>query len=268
VSEEIDDPDYPDNCYGFDPFHIEPGEQQLNGQQALKYARTRATLGGDVDRAARQQQVVMAVRDKVVSLNMLPRLLVQAPRLWQSFQKNVRTNMELDEAVQLALLAQDIPGDRIRLEVIDYDYVYNETTPDGQQVLVPNRDQIRALRDQVFAPPPIPTPVIEDLPQLMRAEQARVAVHNGTSVFGLAAETETYLTRFGLQIVEIGNADSATYANTQILDFGSHPSTTLYLAQLMEIPPLNVSYSSRPEGEYDVLIILGDDWRVPESGSQ
>lgn len=265
VDEEINDPDYPDSCYGFDPFHIEAGEHDLDGAQALKFARTRATLGGDVDRAARQQQVVMAVREKVVSLNMAPRLLVQAPQLWQSFQDNVRTNMALDEAVQLALLAQDIPRDQIRLAVIDYEYVYNETTPDGQQVLVANREEIRALRDQLFAPPPIPTPVIEDLPQLMRQEQASVGIHNGTPRFGLAGDTEAYLTRFGIRVAEIGNADSATYASTQILDYGSHPNTTLYLAQLMDIPPLNISYSSKPAGDYDVLVILGNEWQVPGS---
>lgn len=265
VDEEIDDPDYPDSCYGFDPFHIEAGEQNLDGAEALKFARTRATLGGDVDRAARQQQVVMAVREKVVNPNMAPRLLVRAPQLWQSFQDNVRTNMAMDEAVQLALLAQDIPRDQIRLAVIDYDYVYNETTPDGQQVLVPNREAIRTLREELFSPPPIPTPVIEDLPQLMRQEQARVAIHNGTSSFGLAGETEAYLTRFGIEVAEIGNADSATYASTQILDYGTHANTTRYLAQLMDVPPLNISYSSRPAGDYDVLVILGNDWQIPGS---
>jgi len=63
--------------------------------------------------------------------------------------------------------------------------------------------------------------------------------------------------------VEIGNADSATYNRTQIVDFGSHPNTTRYIAQLMDVPPLNISYSSETAEDYDVLIILGDDWRVP-----
>lgn len=265
VSEAIDDPSYPDSCYGYDPFSISAGEHQMDGETALKYARTRATVGGDVDRAGRQQTVLMAARDKVLRVDMVPRLLVRAPQLWQSFQQNVETNMTLDEAIQLALLVQEIPRDSIRLEVINYGYVYNETTPDGQQVLVPNRDQIRALRDELFAPPAIPTPVIENLPQMMRQEEARVVIHNGTAVFGLAADTESYLQRYGVDVVAIGNADSATYNRTQIVDFGSHPNTTRYIAQLMDVPPLNVSYSSETAVDYDVLVILGDDWRVPGS---
>lgn len=263
VAQDIEDPDYPDNCYGYDPFYLNAGEQELNGEQALKYARTRATAGGDVDRAGRQQEVVLAARDKVLRLDMAPRLIVQAPQLWQSFQRNVETNLTLEETLQLGLLAQDIPRESIRMEVIDFDYVYNETTLDGQQVLVPDRENIRALRDQLFAPSAIPTPVIEDLPQMMREENARIMVHNGTSVFGLAGDTQTFLQGRGFNVVGVGNADSSTYPTTQILDFGSHPNTTRYLAQVMGIPPLNISYSNRSAADHDVLVILGNDWEVP-----
>ncbi|MCA9901786.1 MAG: LCP family protein [Ardenticatenaceae bacterium] len=265
VPEAIDDPDYPDRCYGYDPFSIDVGEQHLDGENALKYARTRATFGGDVDRAARQQAVILAVREKVFSLNSLPQLIAQAPQLWQTSQENVRTNMTLDEAIQLALLAQDIPRDSIRTAVLDFNYVYNETTPDGRQVLVPVRENIRQLRDQLFAPPAIPTPVIENLPALMAAEQARVAVLNGTAEFGLAASTQEYLQSFGINVVEIGNADASTYLTSQIITYGSYPNTSRYLTQLMHVPPLNVSSGTNPDGDYDILIIIGNDWRVPSS---
>ncbi|RMG91895.1 MAG: LytR family transcriptional regulator [Chloroflexi bacterium] len=263
VPEAISDPTYPDQCYGYDPFYIEAGHQTLDGATALKYARTRATLGGDVDRAARQQAVILAVRDRVLSLGMLPQLVRQAPQLWQTLQANVRTNMTLDEAVQLALLAQDIPRENITTAVIDYNYVYNETTPDGRQVLVPLRSKIRELRDELFAPPAVPTPVIENLPALMATEKARVAVYNGTAVFGLAAATQSYLQQFNINVTEIGNADSATYPTTQIIDYGSHPYTTQYLTQLMHVRPLNISTGRNPAGDFDILVIIGNDWRVP-----
>lgn len=261
VPETIDDPDYPDSCYGFDPFYIEEGTHLMNGEEALKFARTRATEGGDVDRAARQQLVILAVRDQL--LTQIPDLLVQAPQLWRTAQENVRTTMSFDEALQLALLVQEIPRENIRRAVIDYTYVYTEITPDGQEVLVPIRGNIRALRDELFAPPAIPSAFIEDLPEKMQDEGARIAVYNGTSVFGLAGETRDYLTSFGFTVVEVGNADSATYPSTQIIDFGEHPSTAQYLVQLMDVPPLNVSEGTRPEGEFDLLIILGNDWEVP-----
>ncbi|GJM40209.1 MAG: hypothetical protein DHS20C20_04910 [Ardenticatenaceae bacterium] len=265
VPEAISDPSYPDRCYGYDPFSIEAGEQYLDGETALKYARTRATFGGDVDRAARQQAVILAVRQQVFDLNNLTQLISQAPLLWQTSQENVRTNITLDEAIQLALLAQDIPRDSIRTAVLNFDYVYNETTPDGRQVLVPVRENIRQLRDQLFAPPAIPTPVIENLPALMAAEEANVAVLNGTPEFGLAASTQEYLETFGINVVEIGNADASTYLTSQIITYGSFPNSSRYLTQLMHVPPLNVSSGTNPDGNYDILIIIGNDWRVPNS---
>jgi LCP family protein required for cell wall assembly len=261
--EDIEDDTYPDNCYGYDPFYLEAGEHHLDGTQALKYARTRVTVGGDVDRATRQQQVILAVREKVMQLNQLPLLLAQAPRLWQTFQRNVHTDMTLEEAIQLALLVPEIPRDSFQTAVINYDYVYTQTTPDGRQVLVPIRENIRSLRDQLFRPPAIPTPVIENLPVLAATEGARVAVYNGTPVFGLAGSTQDYLEGKGINVAEIGNADSAAYRTTQIIDFGSHPNTTRYLTQLLSLPPLNVSNGTEPTGDFDVLVILGNDWEVP-----
>lgn len=265
VPEAINDPQYPDRCYGYDPFTIEAGEQTLDGATALKYARTRATFNGDVDRAERQQAVVLAVRDKVVSLNMLPQLISRAPQMWQNLQANVRTNLTLEEAIQLALLAQDIPSESIQTSVLDFNYVYNEMTPDGRQVLVPVREEVRILRDQLFKPPAIPTPVVENLSLLMQNEAAQVAVYNGTAVFGLAADTEAYLEANEVDVVEIGNADAATYQTTRIFDYGNHPNTTRYLSQLMDVPPLNVRADSEPAGSFDILIIIGNDWRVPGS---
>ena len=264
VPEAIDDESYPDRCYGYDPFYIEAGEHQLNGEMALKFARTRATLGGDVDRAGRQQAVVMAVRDKVLSLDMVPQLIARAPEMWQTLQTNVRTDMTPEEAVQLALLVQEIPRDSIKTAVIDYDYVYAEITPDGRQVLVPNRDNIRQLRNDLFTPPVVPTPQIQNLPALMAEENARVAVYNGTPEFGLASVTQEYLLSQGVNVTEVGNADSATYRTTQIIDYGDHLNTTRFLIQLMGIPPLNVSSGESPEGDYDLLVIIGSDWAVPE----
>jgi LCP family protein required for cell wall assembly len=266
VPEDINDPKYPDRCYGFDPFQISAGTHHLNGEQALKYARTRATFGGDVDRAGRQQQVLLAVRDAILSLDMVPRLLAQAPEIWQSLQKNVRTNMTIEEAIQLGLLAQDIPRENIRLQVIDFSYILPGITADAQQVLLPRRDRIRLLRDDLFAPAPVPPPVIEDLSTRAAEENARVAILNGTPVFGLAAETQDYLRQNNINVVEIGNADASTYATTRIFTYGDFPYTTGYLAQLLDLPPLNVrdgvNDGAIPAGNYDILIILGQDWQA------
>jgi LCP family protein required for cell wall assembly len=47
---------------------LEPKAHHLNGSQALAYARARKTEGGDFDRAQRQQQVILAIRDRVLGV--------------------------------------------------------------------------------------------------------------------------------------------------------------------------------------------------------
>ena len=263
VPESIEDATYPDNCYGYDPFFIDAGRHRLDGASALKFARTRATFGGDVDRAGRQQQVILALRDQATELSSLPQLLLRAPQLWQSLQNNVTTNMELDQIIQLARLGQEIPPENVQNVVLNFDYVYNETTPDGLQVLIPVMEKIRTLRDELFSPAPIPTPQIEALPEFMTGEGARVGIYNGTPTFGLAGVTQEFLQSLDVNVTTIDNADSSTYSSTQIIDYGSHPYTVQFLIQNMNIPPLNVSSGTNPAGNYDVLVILGSDWQVP-----
>ena len=58
---------------------LKPGTQLLDGPTALGYARNRYTADGDFDRSARQHQVIMAIRNRILSLNMLPMLVYKAP---------------------------------------------------------------------------------------------------------------------------------------------------------------------------------------------
>ena len=70
VKEAIDDPYYPGPNYSYQRFTIQPGIQTLNGETALKYARSRYTSkGGDLDRSRRQQQILSNVKDRIFSLN-------------------------------------------------------------------------------------------------------------------------------------------------------------------------------------------------------
>ncbi len=263
IPQAIDDPRYPDHCYGYDPFRIDSGSQTLDGETALKYARTRATEGGDIDRAGRQQAVILAARRQAAGR--IPDLILQAPILWQTFQNNVKTSLNLDEALQLALLAREISPEKITQVVIGYNDVILQQTPDGQDILVPRRENLRAIRDELFAVAPPPVLPLEELLGKMQQENARVAVYNGTPVFGLASATEVYLREQEVNVVEIGNADSAEYLSSQLIDFGDHPFTSQYLVDLMGIPPLNVSRGQKPDGNYDLLVILGSDWQIPEN---
>jgi polyisoprenyl-teichoic acid--peptidoglycan teichoic acid transferase len=151
VPYNISDPQYPNMWYGYDPFYIEAGSHHLNGATALKYARTRHAAS-DFQRAQRQQQVIYAVRDRVLDADMLPSLIVQGPSLLQNLSDNVYTGLTLDQMIQLALYVKDIPDANIHTGVISQEYVMGYTTEQGAAVLIPNRARLGDLMVQVFGP--------------------------------------------------------------------------------------------------------------------
>jgi LCP family protein required for cell wall assembly len=149
----ISDPIYPDNGIGYDPFYLPAGQHHLDGATALKYARTRATPGGDFDRTARQRQLVLAVRDRVTSLDLLPGLIAQSPQLWSALQTAFETDLTLGEVVDLIVMASRIPADHIVVSGVDQTCTRSWTTPDGASVLIPDQAAIEVLVTDLFSPP-------------------------------------------------------------------------------------------------------------------
>ncbi len=149
VPAPIADYNFPDMGYGYDPLVLSAGLQHLDGYTAQKYARTRHG-DSDFDRARRQQQVLFAIRDRVLSLDALPQLILQAPSLYASVSQNVSTGLTLDQMISLALWLKDLPAENITTGVIDQHYVTDYTTDDGAEVLVPYPNTLPNLLTQVF----------------------------------------------------------------------------------------------------------------------
>jgi LCP family protein required for cell wall assembly len=262
VPETIDDPEYPayDN-YGFDPLHIEAGCQQMNGALALKYARTRHS-GTDFDRSKRQQQVLLAIRDKVVTENLLPQLVAQAPTLLDTLQAAVKTDLSLDQMIQLAKLATQIDPRNIKQATIDENMVvgYNTPTDPPQNVLVPIRDKIRALRDQFFnSVPSAPAAPIGTAPT-PAAGAARIRVENGTQINGLAARTRDRLAAQGFNVVEIDSADRFDYTASQIISYQADSTVAEAVAQTLGLPAAAI-VTSTANSTIDLKVILGGDYQ-------
>jgi LCP family protein required for cell wall assembly len=123
----------------------------LDGAQALAYARVRKAAGDDFGRAERQQQVALAVIDRVLGFNMIPTLVTRAPALYGELQSGIRTNMSLDQMIAFGWLAIQIPKQDIHRGVIGPPKMVGfYTLPDGQKVIRAVPDQIRILRDEIF----------------------------------------------------------------------------------------------------------------------
>ncbi len=148
VPYDIYDPTFPDMNYGYDPLYIAAGQQQFDGLMALKYARTRHA-DNDFYRAQRQQQVVLAVRDKALSLG-IGGLIGRAPVLYQQLEQGIRTDLTLDEIMRIATTVSQIPDENIRNEVIDSNFVTSHTTEQGASVLILNNEKAGDLVESLF----------------------------------------------------------------------------------------------------------------------
>ncbi|MCK6540830.1 MAG: LCP family protein, partial [Anaerolineales bacterium] len=174
-------------------FHIDAGCQTLPGYLALGYARNRKTEGGDVDRANRQQEVILALRDQIFSPENFPHMVAIAPDVYREASGGLRTNMSFDDALRLGTLMTQIPPESIKRGVIDYSMGSLANVILGGEnasVVKPFPDKIRELRDQIFTSGGALSPLAQGDPAaLMQADGARVRILNGSFTPGLEVAT-------------------------------------------------------------------------------
>src|SRR5918994_3612233 len=112
--------------------YIPPGRQELDGLEALAYARYRGTACGDLDRIRRQQRLVAALREQALGWNTITKL----PGIVRVMYENVETNLGFVQTISLgrALVGHSEEG-RMRTYQLKGE---PEILPNGDAVLVPN----------------------------------------------------------------------------------------------------------------------------------
>lgn len=248
---------------------LDAGIQHLDGPTALAYARARNTPGGDIDRADRQQQVILAIRSQILNLNMLPLLMQKSPILYAQLSQGVHTNLTLEQLLAVAWAASQIPAENIKRGQIGYDQATLTMSWDGQSILMPDSVAVYALRDEIFTPGSQPSPTVFIAPATaaptsnpfdnFQAEGASVSVLNGTEVNGLAASTRDYLLGEGINVTGTGNADQV-YDFTTVIDYAGKIYTSQVLANLLNAQGSQVYSSYDPNAAFDIVVILGNDW--------
>src|SRR5205823_224677 len=108
VPQTIVDETYPTDDYGTRRLVIPAGRQHFDGAEALAYARTRAP-DSDFGRMARQQQVLLALRQQLLS----PAGFVRLPRVLATLPAAVGSDLSAREVLALLRTLATTPPDRL-----------------------------------------------------------------------------------------------------------------------------------------------------------
>ncbi|MEA2633176.1 MAG: hypothetical protein QOE66_3395, partial [Chloroflexota bacterium] len=143
-------------------FHLDAGLHHLDGAEALAYARIRKSVGEtDFTRAARQQQVIVALRKSMTAGGSL---FWQLPTLLDAVAKTIRTDLPTSKLPELAAIVDEVGSGHVVQVVIDHPLVAAANTRFGSSQ-VPNLAAIRAVAAKLFPAPgtapvgwPVPKP--------------------------------------------------------------------------------------------------------------
>ena len=146
VTDGFCDPRYKE--YGIKGFSISPGRYRFDGEQALAYARVRKAAGeSDFTRAARQQEVIGALRDKIVK----GAFLENPGKFLKSLGQTIQTNINPSFIADWIGVASEVGRKDVFREVIARPLVKGAYDERGS-IQVPNIKKIRALAKRLFTP--------------------------------------------------------------------------------------------------------------------
>jgi len=244
------------------------GARKLCDWMVLAYARNRHTSGGDFDRAARQQEVIFALQKKIFDPEVFPSLIARSPQIYDELSYGINTNMSFEDAIKLAILGKDISRESIKSGVIDTHMVtFDSVTLAGQRadIMKPIMDKIRVLRDEIFTTSGPTSPLAQgDAVSLMRAEEARVRIVDGTFTPGLDQRAGQFFQSQGMNVTELGQANDV-YGSTVVVVYGPKLYTLRYLQSTYGITSNQIRFSPDPSSTVDIEIRLGSDLagRIP-----
>jgi LCP family protein required for cell wall assembly len=126
---------------------LKAGMYHMDGQQALRFVRSRMGTS-DFDRGRRQRKVLMALWQKGVTMDLVPKL----PRLWVSMSDAFETDLPLEHVMNLAYVGLQLEPEYILSSAINGNHVKGWRTPQGASVLLPREDKLAAFLEQFYAP--------------------------------------------------------------------------------------------------------------------
>jgi len=138
-----------DYRYGYGTWKIPAGITHMDGSLALWYTRARQTTS-DFDRGRRQQEVILAIAQRLLDLRAIPNL----PGFFRTFMRYFQSDLTLSDITPYAEMAGSLSLSSLRrFRITSPGSCSNWTTPQGWMVLLPKYDAIHAMLEEALNPP-------------------------------------------------------------------------------------------------------------------
>ncbi|MDX1435212.1 MAG: LCP family protein [Anaerolineales bacterium] len=135
-----------DHRSGYGSYTVPAGLTHMDAETALWYVRSRYSTS-DFERNQRQQEVLVAIFNRLISLDGISR----APEIFGLYKESVTTDLTFPEMLQyLPLAGQLLDGNNVRRYSIGRPQVTSWRTPGGAQVLLPNREAVLAVMQEAL----------------------------------------------------------------------------------------------------------------------
>ncbi len=251
VPEDLYDPEYPGPNYGYQTFSILEGPQHLDGETALKYARSRHSTS-DFDRSRRQQQLLQALGEKAKSDGTLssPSRITSLLRI---MDQHVATTLTFREMVTLAKLGASIDQSKIVMAQFNIEgpagFLYPPPRDQfaGASVLIPTSwDEVHTFMHLILTKRPL---FLDDV---------AIDIYNAGAVSGTAGYLARELNLYTLNVGDIANYEGDDRPTSEIMAPASHEQTARILGGLLGIT--DIATLPRSSTGTTIQILLGEDY--------
>lgn len=135
----------------WDYFTLPAGENWMDGETAYWFVRLRLR-SSDIARAERQRQFLWALRDQMLSTNLITRF----PELWSAFSESFTTDLSLFEFIDLTGTGLSYGAENVRAGGLSLADLQGFTTEQGAAVLgIANPGRVRAVVNGVWEAQPM-----------------------------------------------------------------------------------------------------------------
>jgi len=232
---------------------LKVGWQTLNGEKAEQFARFRNDQYGDIGRVQRQQQMIRALREKLMN----PAMLTRVPGAIQIFQRYIDTNLSSDELLALAGFGLSLKQDNFRMVMLPGRF----STPEEFQASywIMDTDAMDQVMHEYFD-----LSSVAVMSHQNSGTDLRIAIQNASNKPELGSQMATYLQSKGFNNIYVVKDWPDQQAETQIIVQRGDLQSASALESMMGIG--KVISASTGDLESDLTIRVGTDWQ-PQPGT-